>query len=264
MTRIFFYIKYLKKPSNYMLIFISSLFVAFALSLSSFYFSTILYKEINNSKFLVLIPKVQNDMETKRDLVFKILSLNKEIDYIKEIPKVDILKLFTEDLNGGLVSEDEIPEILQVFTKKNKDIDQDNIREKINDIYKDILIIKQSNEKELIVKKYLYISFVFLIILQIVLCFCIDTSIKAQKKLIDLLRLLGSAESAILINIYLNYCAIILLGFILGVCSSILFLVEVNAQNIFQNNFIEVLGISCVFNVSLLIIYIFYKYRKNI
>lgn len=262
MFKFFYFIKYFNKLANYMLIVIFSVLMSYAIVFNTFYFSSIIYNSIDESKAIVLIPLSQNDNEIKRDLVFKTLSLNSNIDYIKEMPKADILELFPQDFNKSIISKEDLPQIFHIFTKNNIDIDFINIRRKINDIYEDILIIKNNKHNEKDINKYLFISFVFFIICQFLLLFSINISIKRKIKLILLLRTLGASDSLVLVNIYLQYGIVILSGFILGIFSGVLFLETIREQSIYQNNFIEILSIFCIFNIILLISYIFYKYKK--
>ena len=77
-------------------------------------------KNKNISEVMLFIPKIQNDFEEKRDLIFNQLSANSSIISLNKLENKEVKKLLFDVLKNINVSDDIIPEVYDVEVEHSK------------------------------------------------------------------------------------------------------------------------------------------------
>ena len=77
-------------------------------------------KNANKGEIMLFIPKIGNDYEEKRDLIFNQLSANSSIISVNKLKNNEITKLLSDLLKNIKVSDDIIPDVYDVQVEKSK------------------------------------------------------------------------------------------------------------------------------------------------
>ena len=124
-------------------------------------------KNENISEVMLFIPKIHNDFEEKRDLIFNQLSTNSSIISVNKLENKEVKKLLFDILKNINVSDGIIPEVYDVQVEHSKQLNLNIINEKITRIIDGALIDKISNKKS---KNFiLFISSIVILIIIILL-----------------------------------------------------------------------------------------------
>ena len=167
----------------------------------------------NNSEVMLFIPKVYNDFEEKRDLIFNQLSANSSIISVNKLENKEIKKLLFDILKNTKLSDDIIPEVYDVQVEQSKPLNLDIINNKITKIIDGALIDNISNKKS---KNYiLFISSVVAVVIIILLnnFFLLKKYLLNIKHYISLSRYFGINDSIILKNLNITFFVLLTLVF---------------------------------------------------
>ena len=104
-------------------------------------------KTQNMSEVMLFIPKIHNDFEEKRDLIFNQLSANSSIISLNKLENKEVKKLLFDILKNINVSDEIMPEVYDVQVKHAKPLNLDIINSKITKIIEGSLIDKITNIK---------------------------------------------------------------------------------------------------------------------
>ena len=196
-------------------------------------------KDQNISEVMLFIPKIQNEFEEKRDLIFNQLSTYSSIISVDKLENKEIKKLLFDILKNINVSDDIIPEVYDVKVENAKNLNFDMINNKITKIIDGALIDKTSKKKS---KNFiLFLSSILGLIIIILLnnFFLLKNYLLKIKHYIELSRYFGVDDFIILKN--LNVSFLVLLTLIFSI-SYPLFKTLINYyfDYILLNNFIKI------------------------
>ena len=170
-------------------------------------------KNGNISEVMLFIPKVYNDFEEKRDLIFNQLSANSSIISVNKLEDKEIKELLLDILKNIKVSEDIIPEVYDVQVERSKPLNLDIINNKITKIIDGALIDNISNKKS----RNFILSFSNIIVLVIIILlnnfFLLKNYLVNIKHYINLSRYFGIKDSVILKNINIAFFVLIIVVF---------------------------------------------------
>ena len=132
--------------SFYIYFILSNLFFALIFTLNVFWITAEGKKENKDTKILLIIPKIFNDFEEKRDLIFNQLSLNDDIISI-DIENSQIVKSLLANIFKDIdLDEDLIPEVYKISVKNKKKLDLQDINIKISTIINSARVFSNHNE----------------------------------------------------------------------------------------------------------------------
>jgi hypothetical protein len=173
-------------------------------------------KNENISEIMLFIPKVYNDFEEKRDLIFNQLSANSSIISVNKIENKEIKKLLFDILKNIKVSDDIIPEVYDVQVEKSKPLKLDIINNKITKIIDGALINDISNKKS----KNLILFFSSIIVLVFIILlnnfFLLKNYLMNIKHYINLSRYFGINDAVILKNLNITFFVLTTLVFLIS------------------------------------------------
>ena len=167
----------------------------------------------NISEVMLFIPKIQNDFEEKRDLIFNQLSINSSIISVNKLENKEIKKLLYDVIKNINVSEDIIPEVYNVQVKQSKSLNFDIINNKITKIIEGALIDKISNKKS---KNFILFFLSIKILIIIILLnnfFLLKNYLTKIKHYINLCRYFGVDDFVILRNLNISFFILLTLAF---------------------------------------------------
>ena len=170
-------------------------------------------KNENTSEVMLFIPKIYNDFEEKRDLIFNQLSANSSIISVNKLENKEVKKLLFDILKNINVSDDIIPEVYDVKVEHSKPLNFNIINEKITKIIDGALIDKISNKKS---KNFiLFISSIVILIIIILLnnFFLLKNYLVKIKHYINLSRYFGVNDLIILKNLSISFFILLTLVF---------------------------------------------------
>jgi hypothetical protein len=170
-------------------------------------------KNKNISEVMLFIPKVYNDFEEKRDLIFNQLSANSSIISVNKLENKEIKELLFDILKNIKVSDDIIPEVYDVQVEQSKLLNLEIINNKITKIIDGALINNISNKKS---KNFiLFFSSITVLIVIIFLnnFFLLKNYLVNIRHYISLSRYFGINDAVILKNLNLTFFVLITLVF---------------------------------------------------
>jgi len=170
-------------------------------------------KNENMSEVMLFIPKIQNDFEEKKDLIFNQLSANSLIISVNKLENKEIKKLLFEILKNTNVSDDVIPEVYDVQVKHSKPLNFNIINNKITKIIDGALIDKISNKKS---KNFIvFISSIAALIIIVLLnnFFLLKNFLIKIKNYINISRYYGVNDFIILKNLNIGFFVLLTLAF---------------------------------------------------
>ncbi len=171
-------------------------------------------KNENMSEIMLFIPKIGDDFEEKRDLIFNQLSANSSIISVNKLEDREIKKLLSDFLINVKLSDEVIPEVYDVQVKQSKQFNFALINNKITKIIRGALI------KELRYKKtntVILFFFSFSVLISIVLLnnfFLIKIYLSKIKNYINISRYFGVNDSIIIRNQNISFFFLLNLVFL--------------------------------------------------
>ena len=170
-------------------------------------------KNENVSEVMLFIPKVNNDFEEKRDLIFNQLSANSSIISLNELENKEIKNLLFDALKNINVSDDIIPEVYDVQIEHSKTLNLDIINNKITKIIDGALIEKISNKNSK--NSILFFSSIILLVIIIFFnnLFLLKNYLEKIKNYINLSRYFGVNDFIILRNLNISFFVLLALIF---------------------------------------------------
>ena len=170
-------------------------------------------KNENISAVMLFIPKIQDDFEEKRDLIFNQLSANSSIISLNKLENKEVKKLLVDILKNINVSDDIIPEVYDVQVENSKPLNISIINNKITKIIDGALIDKISNKKS---KSFiLFISSIAVLVVIILLnnFFLLKNYLVKIKHYINISRYSGVNDFIILRNLNISFFSLLTLVF---------------------------------------------------
>ena len=170
-------------------------------------------KNENISEVMLFIPKIHNDFEEKRDLIFNQLSANSAIISVNKLENKEVKKLLFDILKNTNISDDIIPEVYDVQVEKSKSLDFNTINNKITKIIEGALIDEISNKKS---KNFILFFFSIAVLIITVLLnnfFLFKNYLLKIKHYIKLSRYFGVKDFIILRNLNISFFALLTLVF---------------------------------------------------
>ena len=196
-------------------------------------------KNENISEVMLFIPKVYNDFEEKRDLIFNQLSASSSIISVNKLENKEIKKLLFNVLKNIKISDDVIPEVYDVKVEPSKPLNLDIINNKITKVIDGALIDNISNKKS---KNFiLFFSSITVLVILILLnnLFLLKNYLINIKHYINLSRYFGINDYVILKNSNITFFVLITLVFSI---SYPIFKAIINyySDYVFLNDFIKI------------------------
>ena len=196
-------------------------------------------KDENISEVMLFIPKIQNDFEEKRDLIFNQLSTNSSIISVNKLENREIKKLLFDILKNINVPDDIIPEVYDVQVKHSRTLNFDMINNKITKIIDGALIDRISNKKSKNLIFFISSIVVLVIIILLNNFFLLKNYLVKIKHYINLSRYFGVDDFIILKNINISF--FILLTLIFSISYTIFkILIDYYFNHVLLNNFIKI------------------------
>ena len=212
-------------------------------------------KNASIGEVMLFIPKVNDDFEEKRDLIFNQLSANNSIISVNKLENKEIKILLFDILKNINVSDDILPEVYDVQVDLSKSLDFDMINNKIKKIINGALIDKTSNKKT---KNFiLFLSSIAVLIIIILLnnIFILKNYLTKIKHYINLSRYFGVNDFIILKNLNIGF--FVLLTLLFSICYPIFkTLIDYYFNYVLLDDFIKIyLFTYFVYNFIILIIF---------
>ena len=170
-------------------------------------------KNESMSDVMLFIPKVNDDFEEKRDLIFNHLSANNSIISLNKLENKKIKKMLFDILKNINISDEIIPEVYDVQVEHSEPLDFDMINNKITKIIDGALIEKISNKK--LKNLTLLLSSIAVLIILILLnnFFLFKNYLVKIKNYINLSRYFGASDIMILRNLNIGFFVLLTLVF---------------------------------------------------
>ena len=196
-------------------------------------------KHKSMSEVMLFIPKVNDDFEEKRDLIFNQLSANNSIISVNKFENKEIKKLLFDILKNINVSDEIIPEVYDVQVEHSKPLKFDMINNKITKIIDGALIDKISNKKSKNFILFLSSTAVLIIIILLNNFFLLKNYLIKIKDYINLSRYFGVKDAIILRNLNISFFVLLILVFLI---SYLIFktLIDYYFNYVLQNDFIKI------------------------
>ena len=204
------------KIEDYLYFFISNtLFLVLLISLIQYRIDE-KNKNKNMSEIMLFIPKIGDDFEEKRDLIFNQLSANSSIISLNKLEDREIKKLLSDFLINIKLSDEIIPEVYDVQVKQSKQINFALINNKISKIIRGALIKELSYSKS---NKDILYFFSFSVLISIALLnnfFLIKIYLSKIKNYITISRYFGVNDFIIIRNLNISFFVLLNLVFLTG------------------------------------------------
>jgi hypothetical protein len=173
-------------------------------------------KNESMSEVMLFIPKVNDDFEEKRDLIFNHLSANKSIISVNKLENKEIKKMLFDILKNINISDEIIPEVYDVQVERSEPLDFDMINSKITKIIDGALIEKISNKKSKNLTLLLLSIAVLIIIIFLNNFFLFRNYLVKIKRYINLSRYFGAKDIIILRNLNIGFFVLLTLVFLIS------------------------------------------------
>ena len=196
-------------------------------------------KNQNMSEVMLFIPKIHNDFEEKRDLIFNQLSANSSIISVNKLEDKEVKKLLFDILKNIDVSDEIMPEVYDVQVKHSKPLNFDIINNKITKIIDGSLIDKITNKK---LKNFiLFISSIAVLVIIILLnnFFLLKNYLVKIKHYINLSRYFGVKDIIILRNLNISFFVLLTLIFLISY-PILIILIDYYFNYVLLNDFIKI------------------------
>ena len=196
-------------------------------------------KNENSSAVMLFIPKIQNDFEEKRDLIFNQLSANSSIISLNKLENKEVKKLLFDILKNVNASDDIIPEVYEVQVEYSKPLNFSIINNKITKIIDGALIDNISSKKS---KSFiLFISSIAVLVVIILLnnFFLFKNYLVKIKHYINLSRYFGVNDFIILRNLNISFFSLLILVFSISYPIFIT-LIDYYFNHVLINDFIKI------------------------
>ena len=173
-------------------------------------------KNENISEVMLFIPKIKNDYEEKRDLIFNQLSANSSIISVNKLEDKEVKKLLFDILKNINLSDDIIPEVYDVQVENSKSMNFDVLNNKITKIIDGALIDKISNKNS----KNFILFFSSIVVLIVIIffnnLFLLKNYLVKIKNYINLSRYFGVDDFIILKNLNISFFILLTLVFVIS------------------------------------------------
>ena len=170
-------------------------------------------KSDNINEVMLFIPKIGEDFEEKRDLIFNQLSANSSIISLNKLEDKEIRILLSDLLKNIKLSDNILPEVYNVQVEHRKPLNFDLINSKIKKIINGALLKKFRYKNPNI--PFLYI-FGFIVLITIVLLnnfFLVKNHLLKKKDFINLSRYFGVNDFVIIRNLNISFFILMILVF---------------------------------------------------
>ena len=107
-------------------------------------FNSFLAKKNTLNDFYLFIPKNIEDFTEKKDLIFKRLSLEKNILSVSKIQEDHIISILENNLEKAEIPEALIPDVYSVEVKNKKEIEISNLNKTIDEIIPNSKLYKKN------------------------------------------------------------------------------------------------------------------------
>lgn len=221
-------------PANikfYMFTIFINFFFILVFTANMFWIITELNKKFESSKILLIIPKSLKDTEEKRDLIFNQLSLENQIISVEQEDIKKVKVLLEKILENITISDEFIPEVYNLVVKNKKEINLNNLNNKISKIISSARVFSTYDKTKTYLKKPYTLLYFLMAIFFTTNYFLINNIIYRIKNYLTLSRLLGIKDLIIFRNLNIGYFFIIFTSFIM--CYIIFFFLIGEGQNSF-------------------------------
>ena len=229
-------------------------------------FNSFLAKKNTLNDFYLFIPKNIEDFTEKKDLIFKRLSLEKNILSVSKIQEDHIISILENNLEKAEIPEALIPDVYSVEVKNKKEIEISNLNKTIDEIIPNSKLYKKN--KKIVPANYLKIL-PSIILLQIIFNYLLlKLSFKNLSRMFFIVTVFGSSRTNSFFKLSCGYVSVFLLSNILACVSIILsdlyqysfpFEIKISLKS-FQ--FITYLVLNCVIKILTLYVVFNNEIRK--
>ena len=191
------------------------------------------------SEVMLFIPKLNDDFEEKRDLIFNQLSANNSIISVNKLENKEIKKMLFDIFKNINISDEIIPEVYDVQVEPSKILDFDTINNKITKIIDGALIDKISNKESKNFILFLLGTAILIFIIFLNNFFYFKNYLVKIKHYINLSRYFGANDITILRN--LNTGFFLLLTLVFSISYPIFkTLIDYHFNHVLLNDFIKI------------------------
>ena len=208
----------------------------------------------NMNEVMLFIPKIGEDFEEKRDLIFNQLSANSSIISVNKIKDKEVIKLLSDFLKNIELSQDILPEVYNVQVEKTKLISLDLTNAKIAKIINGA-VLKEFRYEKFNTPILYFSSFIILIIVVLLNnFFLIKNSLLKKKDYVNLSRYFGVNDFIIVRNLNISFFALNSLVFLFTYLIVETVLVSYFNQILLNNFLIHYLIIYFIYNLLFIFI----------
>lgn len=212
-------------------------------------------KKIDNiNEVMLFIPKIGDNFEEKRDLIFNQLSSNSSIISLNKLEDKEVRKLLSDLLKNIKLSDNILPEVYNVQVEHTKPLNFELTNSKIKKIINGALLKKFSYKK--LNTLFLYFSS-FIVLITIVLLnnfFLVKNYLLKIKDYINLSRYFGVKDFVIIRNLNISFFILMILVFALSYLIVKLILISYLDIGLFNNFLILYIIIYFTYNFIFLFI----------
>ena len=177
-----------------------------------FIFNVIKENNYKKETFLI-IPKATQEFEEKRDLIFNLLSLNKEILSVNQINEKEVKNKLLPVLKNTEIDDSLIPEVYILLIENSNNIKIKDLNDKVIKIITGAIIF-QTAEKNKSMSLIIISALITLFFFILSNFFLNNNLIIKIKKYLILSRYFGAKSNIILINLNLGLLMLLILVFI--------------------------------------------------
>ena len=206
---------------DYLIIFFTSIVfnLIFILVINNF---LILIEDKNPSQdYYLLIPRNIENASEKKDLIFKKLSLEKNIISVTKVKDDKIVTLLEKSFGEEKIPKDLVPDVYTIELDKKKIIEINNLNKIIDNVIPNTKIYKRGTEQG---KKlnFFFIALVFIFTQSLLNFLLISNSFSNIKKIIIISKLFGSKRNNLFLNLCFGFLTIYVLSYLFIVVSNLL------------------------------------------
>ncbi len=195
---------------NYFTIFFINLIFNILLLILLNNFNFFLSKKDTLNDFYLFIPKNIEEFTEKKDLIFKRLSLEKNILSVSKIKEDQILSILEKKLEKAEIPEELIPDVYSVEVKNKKEIEISNLNKTIEEIIPNSKLYKKN--KKIVSTNYLKIL-PSIILLQIIFNYLLlKLSFKNLSSMFLIVMVFGSSRTNLFLKLSCGYVSVFLLS----------------------------------------------------
>ena len=205
-------------------------------------------KDEDINAVMLFVPKIVEDFEEKRDLIFNQLSANNSIISLNRLEEKEIKKLLSDFFKNIELSDEIIPEVYNVEVELSKPLNFALINNKIKKIIRGALIKEFKYNKSNISLLFFISLTVIIFIILLNNFFLIKSYLFKIKTYINLSRYFGVKDSIIIRNLNMSFFVLLNLVFLLSYP-----LIEILSKSYFKSSMIN--------NLSEIYIVIYFIYN---